>query len=112
MIIKFGEGNSYTAAFDASDKTLIISGLFGVDVTPSNLTVYNVTRSAFMLGGSSTATATVSHIIAAGLPVFTVALSAVPANSADADVLVISLDLATNIATSLASIVAAENTTA
>lgn len=110
MTIKFGYGNQYTHVFTALSKTLALSGLFGVDVTANNLTVYNVTRSAYMLGGNSSATGTVVKTLVSGLPVFTVTLSAIPASSADGDTLIISMDVADSVALYVATAMIANNT--
>lgn len=89
MKIQLGVGNSVTAVFGAAAKTLTFSGAYNFDIDPSSLSVYNVTRSAYMIGGTSKNTGTVATTLVAGLLVQTVILSAVPASSADADSLVI-----------------------
>ena len=98
MKILVGTGNSITATFSVSAKTLTFAGAYNFDIVPENITVWNTTRSAFMLGETGTATCTVAYTNVAGLPVQTVTLSALPASSADGDSLVIFLEIPNDVA--------------
>lgn len=98
MKIQVGVGNSISAVFSAAAKTLAISGLSIADIEPGNLEIYNVTRSAYMLGGNSTATGTVARTLSSGLTVQTLTLSAIPTDSADGDSLVIFITLPDSVA--------------
>lgn len=111
MKIQAGVGNSITSVLDASEFTLAISGLSIADIDGSNVQVYNTTRSAYMLGGDSTATATVERTLSSGLTVQTLTLSALPALTADADTLVIFIDLPDAVAQYIVSAQIAVNTT-
>jgi hypothetical protein len=93
MKVQFQNGNNYTIAFDAGDKTLTVTNLFNADVTPYNLEVYNTTRTAWMIGGDSTAVGTVAITSSAGLPIFTLTLDKVPASSANNDTLVTYIEI-------------------
>jgi hypothetical protein len=88
MKVQFGVGNSITTAFTAAAKTVAVSNLTNADITPQNIEIFNTTRSAWMIGGDSTAVATVAITSVAGKPVFTLTLDKVPASSADGDTLV------------------------
>lgn len=88
MKIQFGVGNSITTAFTASTKKVAVSNLVNADITPSNIEIYNSTRSSWMIGGDSTAVATVDITKVGGKPVFTLTLDKLPASSADGDTLV------------------------
>jgi hypothetical protein len=88
MKVQFGVGNSISTAFVASAKTVAVSNLTNADITPSNIEIYNTTRSAWMIGGDSTAVATVAITSVGGKPVFTLTLDKLPASSADGDALV------------------------
>jgi hypothetical protein len=88
MKVQFGVGNSISTAFVASAKTIAVSNLTNADITPSNIEIYNTTRSAWMIGGDSTAVATVAITSVGGKPVFTLTLDKLPASSADGDALV------------------------
>jgi hypothetical protein len=93
MKVQFQNGNNYTIAINATDKKLTITNLLNADVTPTNLEVYNTTRSAYMIGGDSTATATVAISYTAGLPVFTLTLNKIPASTANNDTLVTYIEI-------------------
>jgi hypothetical protein len=88
MKVQFGVGNSISTAFVASAKTIAVSNLTNADITPSNIEIYNTTRSAWMIGGDSTAVATVAITSVGGKPVFTLTLDKLPASSANGDALV------------------------
>ena len=88
MKVQFGVGNSISTAFVASAKTIAVSNLTNADITPSNIEIYNTTRSAWMIGGDSTAVATVAITSVGGKPVFTLTLDKIPASSANGDALV------------------------
>jgi hypothetical protein len=74
MKVQFGVGNSITTAFTAAAKTVAVSNLTNADITPQNIEIFNTTRSAWMIGGDSTAVATVAITSVAGKPVFTLTL--------------------------------------
>ena len=79
-----------------------------IDIQPANLQIWNSTRSAFMWGGGTSATTGVTMsggvtTYTAGLPVQTLTLSAIPANSANGDTLVIMLEVPDTIALYLAT---------
>lgn len=93
MKVQFQNGNNYTIATNATNKTLTITNLLNADVTPTNLEVYNTTRSSWMIGGDSTATATVAITYAAGLPVFTLTLNKIPTSTANNDTLVTFIEI-------------------
>ncbi len=88
MKIQFGVGNSITTAFTASTKKVAVSNLTNADITPSNIEIFNSTRSAWMIGGDSTAVATIAITSVGGKPVFTLTLDKLPASAADGDTLV------------------------
>jgi len=88
MKVQFGVGNSISMAFTASTKKVAVSNLTNADITPSNIEIYNTTRSAWMIGGDSTAVATVAITSVGGKPVFTLTLDKLPASAADGDTLV------------------------
>lgn len=93
MKVQFQNGNNYTTTFNAAAKTVTVTNLINADVTPTNIEIYNTTRTAWMLGGDSAATATVAITYASGLPVFTLTLSAVPESSANNDTLVTFIEI-------------------
>lgn len=88
MKVQFGVGNSISTAFTASTKKVAVSNLTNADITPSNIEIYNTTRSAWMIGGDSTAVATVAITYSGGKPVFTLTLDKLPVSAADGDTLV------------------------
>lgn len=98
MKVQFQNGNNYTIALAATAKTLTVTNLLNADVTPSNIEVYNTTRTAWMIGGSSTAVGTVAITYASGLPVFTVTLDKVPASTANTDTLVTYVNIPASVA--------------
>lgn len=98
MRIKIGTGNDITVTFAAAAKTLAFAGAYNFDIEPENLIVWNTTRSAFMIGNTSTVTGTVATTWSGGLPIQTVTLSAVPASSADGDTLVILVECPDSVA--------------
>lgn len=86
MKIKLGLGNLITYTFNPTAKTLAVVGAYNFDIEPQNLEVYDVALSAYIYGGDSTTTASVSRAFTpVGLPVQTATFSAVPAGAASGD---------------------------
>lgn len=99
MIIQAGYGNQIVCTFVAGSKTLAIAGLYNTDFDLSSIkSIYNTTRSAYMYGGGSTASATFATVYTTGVPVSTITLSAVPASSADGDTLIVLLNVPDSVA--------------
>ncbi len=105
ITVRLGYGNALAAAFDASAKTLTITGLYNCDLTIGNFrSIYNTTRTAYMLGGNETPpttgtpTGVVTTSYSTGVPIITLTLNSVPASSANGDTLIILLDMPDNIA--------------
>lgn len=98
MKIKLGLGNAVTCAFNASAKTLTFTGAYNFSINETSIAVWNTTRSAWMLGEASLATGTTAVTLSAGLPVYTITLSDVPASSANSDTLVITMDCPDDVA--------------
>jgi len=86
MVILIGEGNTYVANFDASEKQIIISKMVDLDVELSSIkSVYNVTRGASMTNFPVCYPTNVSISTVDGLPEYTITFNTVPALSADTD---------------------------
>lgn len=93
MRIKIGEGNAVSAAFDPTAKTLTFTGAYNFDIEPATLNVWDSSVSAWVVGGTSTTSASANAItFSGGLPVQTIQLSAAPSGAASGDTLVITCD--------------------
>jgi len=93
MRIRIGQGNAVSAAFNTTAKTLTFTGAFNFDIEPATMDVWDSSVSAWVLGGTSTTSASAAPItFSGGLPVQTIQLSAVPAGAASGDTLVITCD--------------------
>ena len=100
MRIKIGLGNSVTVAFNVTAKTLAFTGAYNFDLYETGISVWNTTRSAWMIVGQIPGTETPIKTIVnvAGLPVQTLTLSSIPAAAANADVLVITCECPDDVA--------------
>ena len=99
MRILIGTGNAVSAAFNPTAKTLTFTGAYNFDIEPATLDVWDSTLSAWVVGGTSTTSASAAPITySGGLPVQTIQLSAVPASAASGDTLVITCDCPDNVA--------------
>ena len=110
MRIKIGSGNSVTVAFDVTAKTLTFTGAYNFDLNEKGLSVWNTTRSAWMIVGQlpPTGSGTIldpyvyppvrTTTYVGGLIVQTLTLSTIPASSANTDVLVITCDCPDDVA--------------
>lgn len=110
MTIKIGLGNSVTVAFDVTAKTLTFTGAYNFDLNEGGLSVWNTTRSAFMIVGQLPPTGagteedpyvyppvrTESYV--GGLIVQTLTLSSIPVAAANGDTLVITCDCPDDVA--------------
>ena len=99
MRIRIGQGNAVSAAFNPTAKTLTFTGAFNFDIEPATMDVWDSSVSAWVLGGTSTTSASANAITFSGdLPVQTIQLSAVPAGAASGDTLVITCDCPDSVA--------------
>ena len=109
MIIKIGLGNSVTTTLDVTAKTLTFTGAYNFDLNEGGLSVWNTTRSAFMIVGQIvTGSGTIldpyvyppvrTESYVGGLIVQTLTLSSIPAGAANGDVLVITCDCPDDVA--------------
>lgn len=94
MRIKIGTGNSVSAAFNPTAKTLTFTGAYNFDINPSTMDVWDSTISEWILGGTTgTVAASAAPVtFSGGLPVQTIQLSAAPSGAASGDTLVITCD--------------------
>ena len=105
MRIKIGLGNAVTVAFDVTAKTLTFTGAYNFDLYETGISVWNTTRSAFMIVGQLPGTGdpivyppikTITYV--GGLPVQTLTLSSIPAGAANGDTLVITCECPDDVA--------------
>lgn len=105
MRIKIGLGNSVTVAFDPTTKTLAFTGAYNFDLYETGISVWNTTRSAFMIVGQLPPVGdppvyppikTITYV--GGLPVQTLTLSSIPASAASGDALVITCECPDDVA--------------
>ena len=94
MLVKVGEGNLYKATFSAASKTITITGLYNSDANSPNFIdrIYNSTRSLWFTLGRNVVVSPIAYVL--GVPQIVITFTAVPAASADADVLLIYLNIA------------------
>lgn len=86
-----GKYNLYSAALDTTAKTLTFSNIIGFDLETSMLTVWNTTRSASLPFGVYASPTVLTYV--AGLPVWTITFTQLPAGWANGDTLVILIDI-------------------
>jgi hypothetical protein len=100
MKIIIGTGNAVSCSFNPTAKTLTFSGAYNFDVEPDNTTVWNTTRSAWMLNGPTGLVSASANAITftGGLPIQQLQLSEVPAGAASGDTLVIVTECSDDIA--------------
>ena len=99
MRILIGTGNSVSAAFNPTAKTLTFTGAYNFDINPSTLDVWDSTISQWIVGGTSTASASANTVtFSGGLPVQQIQLSAAPSGAASGDTLVITCDCPDSVA--------------
>lgn len=99
MRIRIGQGNAVSAAFNPTARTLTFTGAFNFDIEPATMDVWDSTISQWVLGGTSTTSASAAPItFSGGLPVQTIQLSAAPSGAASGDTLVITCDCPDSVA--------------
>ena len=99
MRIRIGQGNAVSAAFNPTARTLTFTGAFNFDIEPATMDVWDNTISQWVLGGTSTTSASANAItFSGGLPVQTIQLDKVPAGAASGDTLVITCDCPDSVA--------------
>lgn len=91
-VILGGKSNLYAAALNVTAKTLTISNDIGFDIEAVTLqSMYDSTTSSYFTLGKNILTFTEAMV--AGLPVWTITFSAVPAGAANTDTLIILLNV-------------------
>lgn len=99
MRIKLGQYNLGAAALDTVAKTLTVTGFQGYDFdTTSIATIYNTTRSAGLTLGQNIASVVTTIIPATGLQQTVYTFTTIPGTWANADVLVIEMNVPVQIA--------------
>ena len=94
MRIKIGLGNSVTAAYDKTAKTITFTGAYNWDIDPTSVEIYDVTTGVWILGNGATVTTAVTATAAfsnttGAQPLQVITLSEIFSGSANGDTLAI-----------------------
>lgn len=106
MRIQIGVGNAVTTVTSVSAKTITFSGAYNFDISTDQLSIYNVTRSAYVFWQDPQGTANrvttdgaVATTVAGAITQTITFVGDFPASAADGDVLLIYLECPDVIAT-------------